>query len=81
MSLAMPGHIAKRIKELKLGQNGQRKHSARALAERICDEFPEYIQASHGLDCHIHLRGNQLLGNYLCRDAEEYYGLAAWSID
>lgn len=46
-----------RIKELRIGEV---KHTLRRISEIICDEYPNKPQS---------LRGNQLYGEQLCRDA------------
>lgn len=48
---------AKRIEELRCGPV---VHSWRAISEKICEEFPDETQE---------LKGNQLHGVELCRDA------------
>lgn len=60
--LNMTMEIALRIQKLR---TGQRVHTYRKIAEVICDEFPNFDPDDQQQD----LRGNQLYGQYLCREA------------
>lgn len=59
-----------RIRELRAGNP---MHSWRRISEIICDEFPEEDQE---------LRGNQIHGKDLCKEAMEYhYGMGFVDLD
>lgn len=66
----MTEEIAQWIEYLRTGPI---MHSWRSISEIICDDYPEFVEGQ-GWEVDV-VRGNQLHGVDLCREAQDYLGV------